>query len=560
MEVSDIRNENGGVVSKLLPLWGMPFRSPIRAALALVLFAGGVSSSRALQLGETQAQIVARHGAPAVEDHGRQLAMYYWAGWSARLEFHGGVVEKLIYKKNEYLSVADIASLLQANGGAKRWRETTTPGADTRQWARDDGAVASCDAARAIGMVFQNGHAVISTLEQAGAGPKAAAASGVPSAQATLPPAPQFFPDPLAVQSKPDPKLSEISVPAVSSDPGKARPAAVASAETSPSPPPEHSPVKTDLSGFRSPVSGLDSRPVQHSPVKFDSPPSIDPPALVEPLPAPAAASPEAPQIAPAPPAAEGREWPGRIVALGCLIFGVTGALILLYKSLPRRRSRDLSFVRDISSSVRDVSEPPKGAGLDALRWDQVELLIGELYRRVGYTVELSAGLGAENGIDLTLRRNTETVLVQCKHWKTLRVAEREMREFYGAMASSGSPRGIFVTMGGVTRGAREFAEGKGIDLIDRKTLEERIAGITHPGENLCLISGWIEEFAAYSRIFDPECPMCREPMTLRSHPAGHSAFWGCRNYPRCTGKREPRRDLLELVSARQMSSTASAV
>jgi restriction system protein len=197
---------------------------------------------------------------------------------------------------------------------------------------------------------------------------------------------------------------------------------------------------------------------------------------------------------------------------------------------------------------------------VDALRWEQVELLIGEIHRRAGYTVELSAGLGSDNGIDLTLRRNTETVLVQCKHWKTLRVTEREMREFYGAMASSASPRGIFVTMGGVTRGAREFAESKGIDLIDRKTLEERIAGVAHPGENLCVISEWIEEFAAHARIFDPECPVCRESMTLRRHPAGHSEFWGCRNYPRCSGKREPRRDLLEMVSTRQASSIAPAV
>src|SRR5580698_3131490 len=104
--------KNVAVVSKLLPLRPMPFLSPSRAALALLLFAGGVSSSRALQLGETQAQIMARHGAPAVEDHGRQLAMYYWTGWSARLEFHAGVVEKLIYKKNDYLSPADIISLL----------------------------------------------------------------------------------------------------------------------------------------------------------------------------------------------------------------------------------------------------------------------------------------------------------------------------------------------------------------------------------------------------------------------------------------------------------------
>jgi restriction system protein len=127
-------------------------------------------------------------------------------------------------------------------------------------------------------------------------------------------------------------------------------------------------------------------------------------------------------------------------------------------------------------------------------------------------------------------------------------------------MTSGGAPCGIFATMGAFTRSAREFAEGKGIDLIDRKTLEERIASVARPGENLCRISGWIEEFARHSRIFDPECPVCREPMSLRRHPADEMAFWGCRNYPRCSGKREPRRDILELVSPRHAPSSASAV
>ena len=555
VEISHIWREHAAVVSKLLSLRGMPCHLPTRAALALLLFAGGLSSSRALQLGETQAQIVARHGAPAVEDHGQQLAMYYWAGWSARLEFRGGVVEKLTYKKNDYLSPADIASLLQANGGAKRWRETTPVGADIRQWSRDDGAVATCDAAHAIGVVFQSRQAVVSSMQRMGAEPKSAPAPAAPSPAATPAPAPQFFPDPLAVQLKPDPKLSEITVPAENPNPGVALPNGAVVKPPALSNPGEPAQARTPVR-LRATV---------------EVPVSIDPPTQTQVEPTPAQAKPvvepsrsgarpaasgetgEPSPTAPAPPAAEGADGLGRIAALACLFFGVTGALVLLYKSLPRKRTGD-------SPSGGYVAEPSRGAGLDALRWEQVELLVGEIYRRAGYTAELSAGLGSENGIDLTLRRETETVLVQCKHWRTLRVTEREMREFYGAMASGASPLGIFVTMGGVTRGAREFAEAKGIDLIDRNTLEERMAGIIHPGENLCNISEWIEDFATHSRIFDPECPLCREPMTLRRHPSGHSAFWGCRNYPRCSGKREPRRDLLELISARDVSPTVSAL
>lgn len=239
------------------------------------------------------------------------------------------------------------------------------------------------------------------------------------------------------------------------------------------------------------------------------------------------------------------------------MIFGITGALILLYKSLPKRN-------RPAPPPRKKLKNYPYGkgsgeAGLHTLRWDQFELLIAEVHRRAGFFVELSAALGAEDGVDLTLRKDNETVLVQCKHWKTLRLSESDMREFYSLMSATGAPKGIIVTLGAFTREAREFAEGKGIDLLDRKALEQRMAAVAKPGENMCDVPGWVEEFANNSRIFDPECPVCRESMALRQNRADQSATWTCRNYPRCGGTREPRMDLVQLAAARR-AQAASAV
>ena len=172
---------------------------------------GGMRSSNALQLGETEAQILARHGAPVVADHGRNVAMYSWAGWSVRLDFQGGKVAKLTYKKTDAFGPEDFGSLLQANGGIARWRESSQPGAKTRQWARDDGAVATFDTVLATSMTIQSGEAATVLLQQAGpAAPGKVAAVSTPAKTA---PAPEFFPDPQATIAKSDPKLSEITVP-----------------------------------------------------------------------------------------------------------------------------------------------------------------------------------------------------------------------------------------------------------------------------------------------------------------------------------------------------------
>jgi restriction system protein len=192
---------------------------------------------------------------------------------------------------------------------------------------------------------------------------------------------------------------------------------------------------------------------------------------------------------------------------------------------------------------LRDTARPL--AGLAALRHDQVELLIGEIFRREGYTVELSAALNNDDGIDLMLRRDSETTLVQCKHWKAARVSSREIREFYGAMAAGGAPHGILVTTGALTPDAREFAAGKGIELMDGDAVASKIAAVARPGENLCAVSTWVDEFVAHARVFDPECQVCHGTMVIRHNRANGAPSWACRGYPRCPGRREPRLDLL---------------
>ncbi len=513
------------LVSNLLIHWPMASARPFQLLRCAIIFALTAASGHALQLGENEAQITARHGAPSVEDHGRHLAVYFWEGWSAQLEFKDGVVDKLTYRRNTYLEEAEIQSLLQANGGANRWHETTNLATKAREWIRDDGAVAVSDSARPTGMIFQTGVAtaeaiVTDTFLKFEAPASPPALQPMPATPRNEPvvrsnaPLPQLRSEP---QLRADETLTEIFAPAPEPPPA----AAVESAKPRETPAPiapSAAAIETAVAEVHEPSGGM-----------------------------------------------------GRLVFGIIFIVGLIAAA-LFYFLAKRRRSRVGTALRAVrgerseavgaGSSARTArsavptSQPTpmpasdEALDLDSLRADQIELLLGEIFRRQGYTVELSAALGTDGGSDLTLRRDGESIPVQSKDWKAARVTEQEIRGFYAVMAGTAAPRGVFVTTGTFSREARELAAEKSIELIDRAGLAQRIAAVRRPGENFFDVTSWIDDFTAYARIFDPECPCCAQAMVIRHHRADGTAHWACVTHPRCAGKRETRRDLLTLPAA----------
>ncbi len=465
--------------------------------LAALLFASATGPAQALQLGESRAQTIARHGGPGAEDRG--VAIYFWDGWSAELEYEKDAVRKLIYRRHTNLREAEIAALLQSNGGFARWRERTTSGDSTRTWVRDDGAVAKCPTLRPMMMTFQGGEPL-----SAASGPKPTVVVKAPAS--SVPPA---FPKLLG--SGPTPEPAAIS-------------------------------TLNPLPKLQAEELGVEVNP-----------PTAGSETAVEPPPAPAdpeesTTSPASTALAASEPDARGGSVFGWLAAFVAAIAG--GGLFLMKRKTGPVVAEKVESARPLARRSEAKAAVTVTPALDTLRRDQCDLLVGEIFRREGYTVELSAAAAQDDGIDLTLRRDGETILVQCKHWNTARVSEREVREFHGAMMENGAPRGVFVTTGSVTRDAVEFAEARQIDLMDRAALEECTAAVARPGENFCTISEWIGEFSAHSRIFDPECPICQGSMVIRHNRTTGAASWNCRNHPRCPGRREPRLDLLAVAAA----------
>ncbi len=189
---------------------------------------------------------------------------------------------------------------------------------------------------------------------------------------------------------------------------------------------------------------------------------------------------------------------------------------------------------------------------LETLRnmtWLEFEHLVGEIYRRQGYKVEEKGGSGPDGGIDIALRRGGETVLVQCKQWKTQSVGVKPLRELRGVAANQKAARGIFVTCGGYTQAALSEAGGQPpLELVDGpellKLAQEVQARSTQPQQfpsaQAAVQPG--EAVQAVNEGIEPSCPKCGSAMKRKMARQGANAgnkFWGCSQFPRCRGTRQ---------------------
>lgn len=179
------------------------------------------------------------------------------------------------------------------------------------------------------------------------------------------------------------------------------------------------------------------------------------------------------------------------------------------------------------------AASPDRGA-LNDMSWKQFEALVGEAFRRKGYSVTETGGSVADGGIDLALKKGGETFLVQCKQWRALKVGVTTVRELYGVMAANGASGGFVVTSGVFTDDARAFAVGRNIELLDGKALHALIRGVRVPDKAASVLP-------VYVTTGVPFCPVCQSRMVKRTAKRGANAgteFWGCTRYPDCKGAR----------------------
>ena len=199
-----------------------------------------------------------------------------------------------------------------------------------------------------------------------------------------------------------------------------------------------------------------------------------------------------------------------------------------------------ISLVAAAVSAVRRVSRRElldRQKDIDSLRslsWRQFEQLVGEAYRRQGYDIQETGG-AADGGIDILLRGKGETVLVQCKRWKTRSVGVDKVRELFGVVTAECADRGILVTSGKFTTAAQSFAAGKPLTLVDGPALAQLVRDVQPRSQASTPRPPPIPTPAAI------DCPRCNSPMVLRTARRGSNAgsqFYGCSRFPQCRGIR----------------------
>jgi restriction system protein len=175
--------------------------------------------------------------------------------------------------------------------------------------------------------------------------------------------------------------------------------------------------------------------------------------------------------------------------------------------------------------------ENPKPA-ITSMSWRDFERLVGEVFRRQGFTVSGFGGHAPDGGVDLGLTKNGQRYLAQCKHWRKRQVGVTVVRELNGVISAQGAHGGFVVTGGEFTREAREFADSCDIKLIDGLALEELIGVISR--------QSWAADSGvAVVTETKPACPRCGTAMIQRTAKKGQFAgqrFWGCGRYPKCRG------------------------
>lgn len=175
-----------------------------------------------------------------------------------------------------------------------------------------------------------------------------------------------------------------------------------------------------------------------------------------------------------------------------------------------------------------DMTMTPRATDLQSMSVQQFELLIGEAFRRKGYSIVDKGARGSR--IDLLLQKAGERCLVSVRQWRAIRVGVNTVRELAEAMADRRVGRGIVVTTGVFTDEAVNLAKACGIEPMDGAALRRLTRGVSVP------VKVFRDPLSILTRGA-PYCPECQGRMAKKRAREG-AAYWRCVRYPDCTGKR----------------------
>lgn len=100
-----------------------------------------------------------------------------------------------------------------------------------------------------------------------------------------------------------------------------------------------------------------------------------------------------------------------------------------------------------------------------SLSGKQFEYELAFLYQKLGYKVEFPRRGAPDRGIDIILKKDGKTIIVQCKAHKK-RVSPHVVRDLHGTLIKAKADEAVLASISGFTSGVREYTGGIPIKLI----------------------------------------------------------------------------------------------
>jgi restriction system protein len=159
------------------------------------------------------------------------------------------------------------------------------------------------------------------------------------------------------------------------------------------------------------------------------------------------------------------------LLALACVAGAATSAL--------RRR---VSRGRPIDAKLEDAAD-----AIEGMTRRDFEALVAQAFRLQGYHVTETGG----GGVDMVLRKDRQTFLVDCKQWQAAKVGVEVVESLSQVVTARGAAGAFVVTSGRFSREATTFASLQNLRLIDGPVLQTLIqrahgarAGVTQAQTN----------------------------------------------------------------------------
>jgi restriction system protein len=247
------------------------------------------------------------------------------------------------------------------------------------------------------------------------------------------------------------------------------------------------------------------------------------------------------------------------------------GAVALVAFALVRWLARSVRRSPPADSILSELSP----AALRRLRSPDVVRGVSRAFQARGYQVVEpgETGARAEGLLDIELRKERQTWLVSCSHWKSARIDAPEVGVFCAVLKARRAEGGFMVSTGRFSQAAQGEARAVNLTLIDGTRLKalladewsdgtpvarraaSRVAAMPADWEPVSVLVALPEDLATDGSALappgiessapdgppTPACPVCAGPMVMKVAQQGRHAgrgFWACASGRSCRGVR----------------------